>query len=62
MLRYEIRFINFGYGTITTDSWDTLEEVSSRYEEVKNITYIDNFEIDTILIFDNEIEEYIDID
>lgn len=60
-MRYEIRFINYGYGTLTTDSWETLEEVTSRYEEIKNTEIIGTIEVDEIKIFDNELEEYINL-
>ena len=61
-MRYEIRFINYGYGTLTTDSWETLEEVTSRYEEIKNTEIIGTIEVDEIRIFDNESEEFIKIE
>ena len=60
-MRYERRFINYGYGTLTTDSWETLEEVTSRYEEIKNTEIIGTIEVDEIKIFDNELEEYINL-
>lgn len=60
-MRYEIRFINYGYGTVTTDSWETLEEVLKRYEEVKDAEIMGTIEIDEISIFDNELEEYLEV-
>lgn len=60
-MRYEIRFINYGYGTVTTDSWETLEEVLKRYEEVKDTEIMGTIEIDEISIFDNELEEYLEV-
>ena len=61
-MRYEIRFINYGYGTITTDSWDTIEETVKRYDEIKDTQIIGTIEVDEIRIFDNESEKFIKIE
>ena len=61
MLRYEIRYINFVYGTITTDSWDTLEETKARLEEIEHEEINLGIDVDVIEVFDNELEDYIEV-
>ena len=58
-MRYEIRYINYGYGTITYDAWETMEEVKKVIDECKKVEFMGDIEVDVVSVFDNYLEEYV---
>lgn len=58
-MRYEIRYINYGYGIITYDAQETMEEVKKVIDECKKVEFMGDIEVDVVSVFDNYLEEYV---